>query len=79
MKQLLPGKTITTVSYGTNDNGYPIVVVATAEGDIVTLTADGYTVDPEFIVTHKTVERAFRDEVEAIIAQIPPTRKDDLS
>ncbi len=50
MKQLFPGKTITTVSYGTNDNGYPVVLIATSEGDIITLTADGWTVAPEFIV-----------------------------
>jgi hypothetical protein len=51
MTQLFPGKTITTVSYGTNDDGYPIVLVATDDGDIVILQGDGYMVYPEFRIT----------------------------
>jgi hypothetical protein len=48
MKQLFPGKVITTVSYGTSELGYPIVLIATAEGDIVTLSANGNAVYEEF-------------------------------
>jgi hypothetical protein len=48
MTQLFPGKVITTVSYGTSELGYPIVLIATAEGDIVTLAANGNAVFEEF-------------------------------
>lgn len=48
MIQLFPGKVITTVSYGTSDNGFPIVLVATSEGDVITLTAEGHVVNETF-------------------------------
>jgi len=51
--QLFPGKTITTVCYGTNIDGHPFVLVATSDGDIVTLAAGGQAVDPEFHLTEE--------------------------
>ena len=48
MKQLFPGATITTVAYGQDKEGFPMVLVATSDGDIVTLTADGHDVEPDF-------------------------------
>lgn len=56
MQQLFPGQTITTVAAGTDDNGYPCVLIATADGDIMVLTADGYNVDPEFKVARVRLE-----------------------
>lgn len=50
LTQLFPGKVITTVAYGTSDLGYPIMLVATADGCVTTLEADGYNVYPEFKV-----------------------------
>ena len=48
--QLLPGRTINTVLYGVSDQGYPVIMVMTAEGDIVTLTADGHAVYPDLVI-----------------------------
>lgn len=50
MIQLFPGKTITTVSYGTDDIGFPVVLIATSDGHITTLTAEGRDVDLEFTI-----------------------------
>jgi hypothetical protein len=54
MEQLFPNETITTVSYGTNDLGYPIVLVATASGKIAILQGDGYCVEPTFKVSYRS-------------------------
>jgi hypothetical protein len=48
--QLFPNKTITTVAYGTTELGYPMVLVATSDGHVATLQANGYTVEQEFTV-----------------------------
>lgn len=49
--QLFPCKIITAVSYGTSDNGFPMVLIATSAGDIVTLEAQGHDVDEAFTLT----------------------------
>jgi hypothetical protein len=51
MIQALPGKTITTVAFGTSTDGFPLVLICASDGTIVRLDAHGHHVEPTFRVS----------------------------